>query len=472
MQTDYPNSVYDIISQTFEVKKNDDNVSFHNCLLSVLKIHHMWPSLQVKKFKNNEHLVLLHNSYDMKIVDEKFSHIYNQCRSIILDFSLYLQNNVVVSYANNIPIRMSVDEYSQNIVDNDQYQEAYDGTMITVYNYKDEWYFGTSTCTDVNYSRFSHQTKSHGDMLNETLMMSFRSYFSDEEIASGDKHEIEKKLRRIFTDSLDKSLAYEFVLLHHENKHIIDYSDMYGMDYKRLVHINSKNRETLCEIDVFANQISFPMLHYPLKLSSFQEAHNHIVSTKTYGFIVKRNTEIGVQLFKISPQEITLKEETDPCKPNIWHSILSIYMKNNKDYKIVDYIEMYQPNMVLPKDDKGRDIDATYLIHTVISTLKDFLYNIYCATTTYNPKTNRFRMNKELDMQFAPIIRFHLAQLRHRQITNHVGTVIKPTDVYYYICKCNNIKNIKLLVSFFSTNETYNTADRATMCLKTLNDLL
>ena len=329
MEVEYPSSVYEIINQTFDEKNNGDITSFHNCLLHVLKKYHMWPSLQVKKFKNNDHLVLLHNSYDIKNVDEKYESIYNQCRSIVLDFSLYLQNNIVVSYANNIPIRVTKDKYMEIINENDQYQEAYDGTMITIYNYKDEWYFGTSTCTDVNSSRFLHPSKSHGDMLNETLMTMFRSHFNEDEIMNTDKEEIEKRLRSIFTSGLDKSLAYEFVLLHNENKHIIDYTQQYGSDYKVLVHINSKNRETLCEVDIFEDKIDLPHVYYPLKFHTFDDAYNHIETQQTYGIIVKKRTDIGIELLKLSPQNISIKEETDPCKQNIWQNILSIYMKNN-----------------------------------------------------------------------------------------------------------------------------------------------
>ena len=158
MEIEYPNTVYEIIQQTFEEKEKNVNIAYNDCLLTILTKYHMWPYLQVKKFKDNEHLVLLHNSYDIKNIDKKFENIYDQCRSIVLDFSLYLNNNIVVSYANNIPIRIDIDEYSQNVHESDRYQEAYDGTTIAIYNYKDEWHFGSSTCTDVNLSKFSHPT--------------------------------------------------------------------------------------------------------------------------------------------------------------------------------------------------------------------------------------------------------------------------------------------------------------------------
>jgi hypothetical protein len=187
-----------------------------------------------------------------------------------------------------------------------------------------------------------------------------------------------------------------------------------------------------------------------------------------YGIIVKQDSK----LLKISPPHIEFKEETDPCNPNIWHNILMVYMKNKKDYQINDYIKMYAQDLQLPVDDKGIPLDPTYLVHTMILTLKDVLYNLYIATTTYNPKTNRFRMNKELDNQFPPVIRFHLAQLRYRQIQDYQGVMIKSKDVYNYLCHHNNVKNIRLLITFLATSTGYNIKERAALCLTVLNSLL
>ena len=176
-----PTTVYELIEDTFTEHKKNGTDSYANSLVKTLKKYHFWPSMQVKKFKENDNIVLLHNTYKRDDVG-RFKDIYEQCRSIVLDFSLQLNNNVVVSYANNIPVRIDIKEYSQSINDTDRYHEAYDGTMISVYNYQDEWHFGTSSCPDVNSSKFSNPKKSHGEMLDEVLLTYFRSQISEEEI--------------------------------------------------------------------------------------------------------------------------------------------------------------------------------------------------------------------------------------------------------------------------------------------------
>ena len=463
-----PQNIYELINQTYRLYDSLQVKDTHaNCLIKVLKKHHLWPAMQVKKFKDNEHLVLLHNTYKREDVG-RYKDLYEQCRSIVLDFSLSLNNNVIVSYSYSIPERVSVEEYAKDVILSDQYQEAYDGTMITVYNYNNVWHFGTSSCSDINYSKFNNPNKSHGYMFDEILMTYFRNHFSDDEVTHGNLEDISAKLRHLFTANLDPTVAYEFVMVHAENTHIIDYTNKWGHGYKLLYHINSKNRYNLEEVDISNRPFASLGCQYPQYFANFNEAFAYMNSNNSYGFIVKR----GTRLLKISPNHIDLKEETDPCNPNVWHNILMVYTKNRKDYKINDYIKTYTPNLQFPYDDKGNTIDPTYLVHTIISTLRDVLYKLYVATTTYNPKINRFKMNKELDKQFPPVIRFHLAQLRHRQQYEHSGTMLRQKDVYYYLCHCNNVKNLKLLITYLATNVGYDISERAALCLTVLNGLL
>lgn len=468
-----PSNVYDIISETFSLfNKMNSTETYAVCLEKVLKKYHLWPYMKVKKFKDNDNIVLLHNTYNYTDIDVEYKKLYDECRSLVLDFKLTTNNNIVVSYANSIPTRISINQYMNMQLSNPSFKEAYDGTMITCYNYDNKWYFGTSSCPDVNDSKFNPE-KSHGYMFDEFLMQKYRQHFTEEELQNNNEKAISEKLRFLFTNNLDTSIAYEFVLLHHENKRFIDYTNVLGENYKVLIHINSKNRYTLEEIDISNKPLEILGLYYPRTFQDVNEAFNYIsTNPNSYGFIVRDVSENGVKLYKISPDNITFKEDTNPLNHNVWHNLLIVYMKNRQDFKINDYIKMYAENLVLPIDEKNRPIDATYLIHTMISTLKDVLYKLYIMTTTYNPKTNRFKMNKELDKQFPPVIRFHLAQLRYRQQKIHTKSIIRPKEVYYYLCHCNNVKNIKTLIHLLSTNIGYDIPERSALCLVILDNLL
>ena len=119
-----------------------------------------------------------------------------------------------------------------------------------------------------------------------------------------------------------------------------------------------------------------------------------------------------------------------------------------------------------------KEIDPTYLIHTSICTIKDVLFKLYSATTTYNIKKNLFKMNKEIDKDFSPLIRFHLAKLRRRQITVYKGNLIGNRDIYYYLCHCIRTNDLRQIIQLITNTSGYDINERSLMCLVTLNNLL
>ena len=503
-----PTNLYQLIDETFKLYEERNtgacdtgeasvpnnsysNNSYSNCLISLLKKYHLWPMMKVKKFKGRSDIVLLHNTYIRNNVDN-FKELYEQCRSIVLDFSLNCNNNIVVTYANSIPERINYNTYiASQYAEGDKVYEAYDGTIITVYNYKDEWYFGTSSCPDANSSKFSHPTKKHGNMFDEILFKYFKGYLDAEDTALTPE-EFSAKLRGLFVQHLDPEMAYEFIIVHHENKHIVDYTGLLGENYMEMFHINTKHRCSLAENDIMSSIIPSLLevgVKYPLPFNNIQEAYAHINTTPySYGLIVKKvvvadgsgsggngsgsGSGSKVKLYKISTDAINYREETDPCHPNMWMNILAVYMKNKTEYTIKDYIANYNPYINLPVDNNGQKIDPTYLIHTIISTIKDSLYCYYKATTTYYPNYNRFKMNKEMDKQFPPIIQYHLAQLRNLQVNTYKTKMITMANVYHYICQCNDINNIKTLIQFFASNPINEMSPRTSMCFAIMTSLI
>jgi hypothetical protein len=490
----FPTNLYQVIDETFKLYEErklncactaesnievevEDNITYANCLISLLKKYHLWPMMKVKKFKGRSDIVLLHNTYIRNNVDN-FKELYEQCRSIVLDFSLN-NNNIVVTYANSIPERINYNNYISTLYsDEDKVYEAYDGTIITVYNYKNEWFFGTSSCPDANSSKFSHPTKRHGNMFDEILFKYFKQHITAnaEEVSTLTTEEISLKLRALFVQHLDPNMAYEFIIVHHENKHIIDYTGLLGDNYMEMFHINTKHRCSLTENDIMSSVIPSLLeigVKYPLPFSNIQEAYAHINSNNfSYGLIVKKIISDKVKLYKISTDAINYREETDPCHPNIWMNILSVYMKNKTEYTIKDYIANYNPYINLPVDNNGQKIDPTYLIHTIISTIKDSLYCYYKATTTYYPNYNRYKMSKEMDKQFPPIIQYHLAQLRNLQVNTYKTKMINIGNVYHYLCQCNDVNNIKTLIQFFASNPINEMSPRTSMCFAIMTSLI
>lgn len=434
-QSDIENAIDDDSMETDERKP-----SISSTLVYVLKKYRFWPALQVKRFFLNKDLVLLHNTYKRGDVAH-FQKLYDQSRSIVLDFTAPEGENIVVTYTQPIPERKNEADYLTIASDCDIIETSYEGTVVTVYNYKGIWYYGTTSCPTIDSSRFFHPTKTHGIMLDEAL-----AKITNNPVPSNKDESI--AIRQLFADTvLDTTKAYAFVLVHYQNKHLIDYSDVFGENYMRLVHIVTRSRESYADEDISEMPFQSIGIVYPQKFTVAADAVNYLQTNNAYGLIVK--TQDGKYL-KVSRDEIIKKEEHNIGHSNPWHNMLHVYIQHTP-YKINDYIKEFDVKLTLPKSSRGVDMDPTYIIHTSIVTLRDFLFKLYNLSTTFDEETKRYTIDKENDALYAPIIRFHLVQLRNIQVTRHKHAPITDKTVYIYLCHSQTIKNLRLLIKYFAT---------------------
>jgi len=463
-----------------------NSISNEESFSTLLKTKHYWPALQWKKFYDRSGLVLLHNTYKRTDVDA-FEALYNECRSVVLDLNAPLGENIVVTLANPIPERVIDTQYKSLMLDSDVCNVSYEGTVISVYEYGGKWYFGTSSCPSVDTSRYFHPTKRHGTMFDEALQEMFPDILPDDSndmAVDNDAHDaltpdaIQKKhkqaLRNAFTHLLNPSKAYFFVLVHHENQHIMDYTETFGANYKKLIHIMTRDKISKQE-DVLPEAVFAPYARTILYAQTFETPEIAMEwlekNPSAYGIIVKRHDG---KLLKISHEQVTHREQEDLGNPNPWMNMLWVYIQNKPHYHVNDYIKKYCPNIAYPVDNYGRVLAPVYMIHTVICTIRDCLYQCYRYTTRYYPQYNRWKMNKVLDEQLPAMVRFHLSQLRNIQVTTHANEFITPHTVYHYICHHQSMANLIKLIGFFADarENTFNMSTKTVECFQILHGLL
>ena len=444
-----------MLSELIQEVYNRTNENYSSVLLTILKEKHLFPSIKIKKFKDDKNLCLLHNSYKTNDVPEEFKQLYDECRSIVLDFSRSVGNNVVINCANSIPIRMTIDNYANNIKENDNCYIAMDGTLITTYYHNGKWFFGSSCCSDINSSKFSHPTKTHGYMLDEVL---YDIYKNNVDITNPN---ISTTLRNLFTSNLSPLYSYEFILIHYENKHINDYTNELGINYKYLYHINTKNRLSLQEEIIDNKPLEYLGIKYSHKFQSPIQAIQYAY-TNSNSIIVKRDGK----LIKVCNNELLHKEEVNANNHNIWYNLIYVYMLQKPNYNINEYLMEFYPGI---NDFQGNPYDE---IHMIFMTITEVLYNLYVATTNYYPKYKRFKVNLDMDKTFNSLIRFHLAQLRYKQTSIYTNAILTKTEIYNYLCHSNNIKNISKLINYISTNHIYNIPPEIIQVFTKINEKL
>ncbi len=439
-------NLYKLIEETY-MKFNSNQCGvpkdYSTILLEILKEKQMWPSLKIKKFRNESNLCLIHNSYKSDN-NEAFKELYDECRSVVLDFSRSIGNNVVISYSNSIPVRLGIQDYTSNYYQpTDKSYVAMDGTLISVYYHNSKWYFGSSCCPDINGSKFSHPSKTHGYMLDEVLFEIFKNKVDIKD------PNISTTLRGLLTSNLSPLFSYEFVLIHHENIHIIDYTKELGENYKCLFHINTKNRITLAEENLDLKPLEFLGIRYPHKFKSPEEGISYL-GMNDGSIIIKKE---GGKLFKISNDKIHHFEEVNANNYNNWYNLFYVYMLQKPNYNINEYIQEFLSQK--PDINLNEYLTAYNDINTIFMIMTEVIYNLYISTTNYYPKYKRFKVNLDIDRTLHPVMRFHLAQLRQKQTSIYTTAIITQKEIFNYLCHSNNIKNIKKIITHISQNKNY-----------------
>jgi len=415
-------------------------------LRNLIRKKHYWPQFQVKSFFDvqcNGRVVLLHNTYKRQDV-KHFQTLYDEFRSVILDMG-DKTNIKILALTNGIPKQVSIPEYSAMMDPNDSCYLTYEGTLISCYYAYGKWHFSTASCPKVDSSRYSHPTKTHGQMFDEALSKEFGFICRDD-----------------FTNNLDKTLSYNFILIHYENCKVIDHTDVFDEKFCKIMHVGTHlNGVNVFDTTPVLQGIKRPAIVNATTMLGFLATANPL---NTHGFLIKRNST--GEMLKLQMDKVVSLEAETSGHPNPWYNMLIIYKQNNPSYKVNDYIAKYNIDITQSPE------QPTYVIHTTICTMRDMLFSLYNATTVFDTTLKRYTMNKETDQALPPIIRFHLSQLRFIQITSHNYAVLTDRAVYKYICGLT-IKNFRILLRFLvNTAVMQNIPPRAANSMWYLNNIL
>lgn len=178
-------------------------------------------------------------SKKIKYENIKFLIIYNKYNNNDITKFIFLNMNFIklksnyyklISYNfNNI---IDIDNINQ--LNNEKIYEYFEGTTINIFynDTKNKWIYSTNRCLDMTLSLFA-SNKSHYEMFINTIY---------------DKSLLEKYLNIKYN--------YTFILIHHENKYYIDYSNRFEKNYKKLLFLYCKDdKMNIITDDNFENHL-------------------------------------------------------------------------------------------------------------------------------------------------------------------------------------------------------------------------
>lgn len=360
----------------------------------------------------DDKLILLHNKY----TTEQKSPIENECRSIVLstdDFKM-------VNYSCPTPI------YNTNAVrfllhnqDKEKhYYKCYEGSLVSLFHTNGNWYFSTRR-----------------NLVQVGVENTSPHYRMVEEVLAQDNTNINDLVQ-----TLDINYSYHFVLIHYQNKNIVNYVPEFGEEYKRLCFLFTRDNTTQKEGQYnFENMTS---IFSPAELTD-DESLNMTDGELTdepcsEGLIVK----IGDKLLKLQSIQYQFYKAIGKEK-NLFRGFIHLY-QNNKLTKYFDSNEQTsQFRKIVNPINTNESYDTVGTIDAVFKVLTSELHTLF--TSLWDMTTGN-RVNENIYNILPGEYKTMLFHLRKIYFVNRKKGLDEPLSkkyIYYYIknLEANIIEN-------------------------------
>ena len=280
----------------------------------------------MSKHYSDDRLLLVYTKFEDQPFASSNIELKNECRSLIID----VEEKNIVSYSCNTPIcNLEAMNYLLGHNENQMsIYKCYEGTLMSLFFNKGNWYLSTRRCLDSKQSIWNND--SHFNLFMSVLKQEGIESFED------------------FTSQLNSSYCYNFILIHHANKNIVNYTTNFGENYKKLCLAFIRNKEDLTEVDYEEMREIFPINNYqnifvPEKVDSLQDYNSKMnnydnedmMECKDEGIIIKLKNEQNVNIY--------LKLQTYPyqfnkaigLEKNIFKGFINLYQND----KLFNYLE-------------------------------------------------------------------------------------------------------------------------------------
>lgn len=388
----------------------------------------------MSKYNEDDKLLLVYHKFDLPTTTQ----FEQACRSLVID----METLRVVSYTCPNPI--SNKDAQQFLLNNNDIElsifKCYEGSILSLFNHNGKWYLSTRRCLDSKQSNWNDSN--YYDMFMDVL--------NKENITFED-----------FTSALNPELGYYFILIHHKNQIIIDYTSQFEENYTKLclVFVRSKNDQ----IEIYDYQFpSYNNIFEPEKMTmeDFSIVNQNLnVNVELEGIVVKATKDNKTYLFKLQTTSYQFCKAIGPDS-NIFKGylylyqsgILKDYIENTKEHKSLDKI-------VNPYN-TSESFDTIGVVDCVFKVFSSELFELYKLLWKL---TNGEQQNAELytllPKEFKDIL-YGLRGLYFKIKANPEKKLFGVKDIYQYLKTidieqlCALIRQRKLMFNWVIVNKT------------------
>jgi hypothetical protein len=333
--------------------------------------------------------------------------LYNECKSIVVQTG---PNPKVVSYTHDNIDYLKISQYVPNadLTRPDFFEESFEGTMVSTFSHGGNWYFTTSRCGSIDSSYYYDKTKSFGSLFDDCV------------------RSLGYESREHFAEGLNPNLCYYWVIVHHANKYVVDYTERFGPEYSTLVHVITRNQSTM---EVIPNPMINTGIIQPQQFSTYQVGLNWIIASnesgiKSEGLVVKRfdPSTNKTKLFKIHSDKYWLAKSHNPNYPSRWFGYLDIFKRDDPTFRIGDF--QAEKGIVENITIGTKQIDVTGMIYLLHKGTSEVLFEIICHFTDFDHVNKRFHKKNLSDYEY---LKSHKFGVLRKQLSTLQGLISKQT---------------------------------------------
>jgi hypothetical protein len=387
-------------------------------------------------------MTIYYNKYDNKHKTQ----LESASRSVIMD-----ENHNVLCYTCNTPLyNTDAIQYLLRNKDKDKTTYVcYEGSLISLFNHNNEWYISSRKNIIKVNSEENDETGGQFKMFKEVLNQ-------------------ENKTLNDLCVQLNSENTYHFVLIHHQNKNIVDYESIFGKEYKKLCFIFARNKTSQEEIkttdintEFLSDNIIMPMFINDELTKTFISKlsdDNVMQQPDIEGLIIKVNN----QVLKLQSSSYQFHKSIGSDK-NMFRGFITLYQNNGlKNFLTKDNNSKSVFKKIVNPLNTKESFDTMGMIDALFKVITSELHKLFYLLWDDNGNHNNKELYKLLPREYKDIL-FHLRgiffQARNNKTSSNTEEILKLKDVYQFIKSIdivlfeNFIRCRKLMLNWMRINK-------------------
>jgi hypothetical protein len=352
-------------------------------------------------------LMLLYNRYN----NDKKAPLELECRSVVIDRNTFeIKNYSIIS-----PI-YNQDAVKYLIMNQDikkEYFTCYEGSLLSMFYHNNSWYFSSRR----NLMNISEEnTNPHFQMFKSVIEQ--------------DNFNI-----NTFSEHLNKDFTYHFVLIHHQNKNIVNYETQFGKEYKKLCFIFARNKNTNEEVNAEDMDTLFlsDNIFLPQRLQNeidFDKMNSEDITLepKDEGIIIKTDDRI-LKLQNIQYQFYKAIGHEE----NLYRGFLHLYQNN----KLKKYFENNSNTQKYSKIVNPLKTDESYdtmgMIDAVFKVITKELFELFIVLYDLNTGNQSNKDIYKILPNEYKLMMFKIRKLFFINKKNNVDPLLSMKNIYFYL---------------------------------------